>query len=514
MARKNKDINVKINLHYPYSDKFEYETFLDRINLDTERENDIKSGRGFAITSPQTIKKDIKDQDGIFSSRYGSGMQDVDPFASKYRCKCGMLKGVLYHGMKCDNCGTICKYVDDDMLIFGWIVIRKDYYIIHPNMYKSLEAFIGATRLEHILETEFHVDVNGKVTVGKSQKEVTFKKDEKFRGIGMLAFKDRFDEIMNFYLAKYPNKKQYYDDIYKYRDIVFTKSVPVFTTLLRPSKYDNASLKYEKTNEDYNLINKCIYKLNSAKLRIFVGDNGKNSKHILKLLTDTQRSFNAIYDELREILSHKKGELRSSIGGRYDFSARSVIAQGTDLKPYQVRLSYHCLCELLQQVIINILVRTYSITYADAYKKWYKAQIGYSQIVYDIINGLIKDSKEGLPVIINRNPTINYDSVLSMKCIGINKDFTMSIPLAILKKMGADFDGDTLNILYMYNKDFIEASDATISPKIMFISKNDGMCDPDLLPARDTIINANGMKSLCKYTEQEINDIKRLQLIE
>ena len=88
-------------------------------------------------------------------------------------------------------------------------------------------------------------------------------------------------------------------------------------------------------------------------------------------------------------------------------------------------------------------MRTYSITYADAYKKWYKAQIQFSQIVYDIIDGLIKDSEEGLPVIINRNPTINYGSVLSMKCIGINKDFTMSIPLAILKKMGADFDGDT-----------------------------------------------------------------------
>ena len=158
MARKNKDINVKINLHYPYSDKFEYETFLDRINLDTERENDIKSGRGFAITSPQTIKKDIKDQDGIFSSRYGSGMQDVDPFASKYRCKCGMLKGVLYHGMKCDNCGTICKYVDDDMLIFGWIVIRKDYYIIQKHFPYCLHYKYFHKRNPHFLLSIFHLE--------------------------------------------------------------------------------------------------------------------------------------------------------------------------------------------------------------------------------------------------------------------------------------------------------------------------------------------------------------------
>ena len=66
----------------------------------------------------------------------------------------------------------------------------------------------------------------------------------------------------------------------------------------------------------------------------------------------------------------------------------------------QVRLPYHGLCELLQQVIINILVRTYNFSYADAYKKWYKAQIGFDQIVYDIIDGHIKESTEGQPVLI------------------------------------------------------------------------------------------------------------------
>ena len=74
--------------------------------------------------------------------------------------------------------------------------------------------------------------------------------------------------------------------------------------------------------------------------------------------------------------------------------------------PDQVRLPYHGLCELLQQVIINILVRTYNFSYADAYKKWYKAQIGFDQIVYDIIDGLIKDSDGGIPVLINVSPYI------------------------------------------------------------------------------------------------------------
>ena len=103
---------------------------------------------------------------------------------------------------------------------------------------------------------------------------------------------------------------------------------------------------------------------------------------------------------IERVVEGKKGDLRSSLGGRYSFSERSVIRQDVSLMPDQVKLPYHGLCELLQQVIINILVRTYNFSYADAYKKWYKAQIGFDQIIYDIIDGLIKDSDGGLPVLI------------------------------------------------------------------------------------------------------------------
>lgn len=105
--------------------------------------------------------------------------------------------------------------------------------------------------------------------------------------------------------------------------------------------------------------------------------------------------------------------------GRYAFSERSVIKQDVYLMPDQVKLPYHGLCELLQQVIINILVRTYNFSYADAYKKWYKAQIGFDQIVYDIIDGLIKDSDGGIPVLINRNPLQlgrYYSNIVVLSC--------------------------------------------------------------------------------------------------
>ena len=121
-----------------------------------------------------------------------------------------------------------------------------------------------------------------------------------------------FDEIMDFYLSIYPQKKNYYDDIMRHKDIVFTQSIPVFTTLLRPTKLDNAgSLKYEKTNENYNLLAHLVYQANNDKL---VPDRQKKNKY--EVLYDIQVEFNALYTELKEILEGKKGDLRSSIGGR------------------------------------------------------------------------------------------------------------------------------------------------------------------------------------------------------
>ena len=161
------------------------------------------------------------------------------------------------------------------------------------------------------------------------------------------------------------------------------------------------------------------------------------------------------------------------------------------------------------------MVKTYNFSYAEAYKKWYKAQVtGNDQVVYDIIDGLIKDNpRGGIPFLINRNPTIAYGGILYCKCIGINMDYTMSISLLILKLLAADFDGDTLNILFLLNQEFITMAEEILSARQMFISRNDGMCNGDLIHSRDTIINANAMKNLYEYTQEEIDAIRALQSV-
>lgn len=88
------------------------------------------------------------------------------------------------------------------------------------------------------------------------------------------------------------------------------------------------------------------------------------------------------------------------------FNTLAVIRQDASLRCDQVLLPYACLVKCLQQQITNILVRNYNISPNDAYGIWYRALAKKDERVAEIINTLIHAQPEGLPVLINRNPTI------------------------------------------------------------------------------------------------------------
>jgi DNA-directed RNA polymerase beta' subunit len=110
--------------------------------------------------------------------------------------------------------------------------------------------------------------------------------------------------------------------------------------------------------------------------------------------------------EIMNILTGKKGQLRMLVGGRFNFSCRAVIRQDATLRVDQVKLPYVELVKCLQQQIINILIRSYNINPSDAYDKWSRAIAKKDERIAEIIDSIIHANPEGLPVIINRNPTI------------------------------------------------------------------------------------------------------------
>lgn len=97
--------------------------------------------------------------------------------------------------------------------------------------------------------------------------------------------------------------------------------------------------------------------------------------------------------------------------GRYNFTARSVIAPDPTKRIDEVSLSYQCLCGLLQQRIINILHKSYSMRYNDAYKLLMESTAVPNKIIVQIIDGIIKSTERGIPVLINRNPTLQLGGI-------------------------------------------------------------------------------------------------------
>jgi hypothetical protein len=294
--------SLKFNVTYPFSDEFDFETYIERINFDKDRVRKIKTGKAFIIDKPQGIKKDIKYKTGIFDKRYGSNsISDVDSFSTPFRCECGNLTGSIRKGEICPICKRPVKYVGEDILKNAYLVLNDNYWVIHPNLYRSLEAFIGVTRLSNIIEPEVNIGLDGMIV--KKKKKVV-KKDEIFAGIGILEFKERFEEVMNYYLKKYPHKKMYYDDIMDmYRKgYVFTHTISIYNSILRPCSVDDGTLKYEACNDQFNLMANLVYACNDDKLHIH-----RKKKNKLTLLYDIQTNLNDVYLEIKNILSKKKG---------------------------------------------------------------------------------------------------------------------------------------------------------------------------------------------------------------
>ena len=75
---------IQVNTRYSENSLFDYSTKLERVNLDQTRRHDVLNGDGFIVTSRKNIKEDVKDPNGIFSVKYGPGLQDVYAFGNRY----------------------------------------------------------------------------------------------------------------------------------------------------------------------------------------------------------------------------------------------------------------------------------------------------------------------------------------------------------------------------------------------------------------------------------------------
>jgi len=470
---------------------------LKKLNWDEECRKDLISGLGFRVTEPAFKKSVIKTLEGnkevkrvkeekamygIHSPLFATDYEDEDAFTERYTCKCKELKGRVYEDEICPICNTKVKFRDVDLRITGWIIL-DNHKIIQPIFYRMLKSIIGEKQFVEILEYNKDITEDGQIKNKVSKNP--------FMGIGMIEFRERFYEIMNYYKERKKNKLDLIEEVMREKEKVFTSCIPVFSSVLRPILFKGESFLYNPIDKKYTPIYSLVCSLNAYNAAY---DKKSKKKRIDEptMLFSLQKKLMKLWDLIFAQLNQKDGHIKDQLlGGRLNFSARNVIIPDPTLKPDEIKLGYLAFLELYKYEIIAHLVKMNDISENAAYEQWYKATINFNPKIYEVMKYILK--KKNPCVLINRNPTINYGSILFMKVVDIKtdykNDFTMSLPIQILPVLNADFDGDTLNIISLKTKELKKAYDKAFNPrKNLPISRNDGLFNDEFNLLKDQLI--------------------------
>lgn len=412
------------------------EVRLIKLDWDKECEKDFITNKGFEIIEPAFKGKEGKEEKslyGIHSPLFATDWEDEDAFSERYSCKCREMKGRVYEGEICPICRTKVVFRDVDLKITGWIILHN-HCVIQPIFYKMLKSIIGDKAFSEIIEPEKDMTRDGQIVRkgGKNQ----------FKGIGLIEFRDRFDEIMDYYRDKKKNKRELINEVMREKEKVFTHCIPVYSSVLRPVSFKGETYFYNRIDRKYNAIFSLSRLLNNTSLIALKKKKNKKFKSDEStILVNVQKKLMELWELIFEQINQKEGHIKEQIlGGRINFSARNVIIPDPELRADEIRLGYLAFLELYKYEIIAHLVKINDISENEAFEQWYRATINYNPKIYKIMMYLVKKRKPR--VIINRNPTINYGSMLLMKVVDIKNeykdDYTMSLPIQILRVLNAD----------------------------------------------------------------------------
>lgn len=467
---------------------------IEKRNWDQECEISLITKRGFIIDQAPYKKsgpgkEKVKNIRGIHSQLYGTDWEDEDAFAERYRCACSHLKGKRYEGMECTYCNQVVSYRDADIEVMGWMIL-KHHKIIQPLYYRMLNEAVStkAIPFRDIIESAYTIDTDGNIV--KKERAVT----NDFVGIGTMGLYKRFDEFIDYYIVARPTQAKYLEGLRKDKDKIFASCIPVYSSLLRPSSSTEESYFTYTSNKIYRPMQSKVKLLNrieeDSAYHAFKSEHQILTTH--NALSSLQQKIMELWQDTYSLIDGKHGHLRGEIaGGRLNFTARNVIIPDKSLRADEVRMGYTTFLELYRYQIISILKSISRITYVQAAQEWEHGTRVFSPKIYSIINHLI--TKNNIGVVVNRNPTINFESVTYLRIIevrkAIDKDYTLSLPLMILNGMNADFDGDEVNVHAVMLEDLHKGFDNIYNPRKSFmISRDNGLVNTNTDLIKDQAI--------------------------
>ena len=438
----------------------------------------IRSWSYGEVTKPETINyRTLKpEKDGLFCERIFGPTKD-------WECACGKYKRVRSSGKVCERCGVevTTKRVRRERM--GHIELAAPvshiwYFRATPSR-MGLLLDLSSKLLERVLYFGSYIVVDpGNTTLEKKAilshaeyMDAYEKWGNEFRAdMGAEAIKELLEEIDLDALSASLKEEllvasgQKKTRIVKRLEVVeaFRKSgnrpewmileaLPVLPPEIRPMvQLDGGRYATSDINELYRRV---IYRNNRLKkmiemrmpaiivrnekrmLQEFVDaliDNGRRGKPVMG-------ASNRPYKSLSEILRGKQGRFRQNLlGKRVDYSGRSVIVVGPELRIYQCGLPKEMALELFSPFVQKRLIETQkAISVKDAKKKIQRSHPD----VWDALEYVIREH----PVLLNRAPTLHRLSIQAFEPVLVEGRAIKLHPL-VCAAFNADFDGDQMPV--------------------------------------------------------------------
>ncbi|MBO4573525.1 MAG: DNA-directed RNA polymerase subunit beta' [Clostridia bacterium] len=458
---------------------FELNNF-DAIQIGVASPEKIRSWSYGEVTKPETInyRTQKPERDGLFCERIFGPTKD-------WECHCGKYKRSRYQGVICDKCGVEVTRAKVRRERMGHIELAAP--VSHIWYFRGVPSRIGIILDMAPRNLEAVLYFASFVVLDPGETELTYKQvlnDKEYReaeerfgknsfkvGMGAEAIKellmavdlDKEAEEINKVIAT-TNSAQKRAKAVKRIDIIeaFRKSgnrpewmildvIPVIPPELRPMvALEGGRFATSDLNDLYRRVinrnNRLKKMLEYGAPDIIVRNEKRMLQEAVDALIDNGRRGKAVSGagnrDLRSLsgmLKGKQGRFRQNLlGKRVDYSGRSVIVVGPELKIYQCGLPKEMAIELFKPFVIKKLIEN---GYCQNVKSAKRMVERMKPVVWDILEGVIKDH----PVLLNRAPTLHRLSIQAFEPVLIEGRAIKLHPM-VCGAFNADFDGDQMAV--------------------------------------------------------------------
>ena len=452
---------------------------FDAIRIGLASPEKIREWSRGEVKKPETINyRTLKpEKDGLFCERIFGPSKD-------WECHCGKYKKIRYKGVICDRCGVEVTKSNVRRERMGHIELAAP--VSHIWYFKGIPSRMGLIldlsprTLEKVLYFASYIVLDAgdtelqykQVLSEKEYQDMREKYGSRFRvGMGAESVKELLQAIdlekesaeLKAGLKEASGQKR--ARIIKRLEVVeaFRESgnkpewmildaVPVIPPDLRPMvQLDGGRFATSDLNDLYRRIinrnNRLTRLLELGAPDIIVRNEKRMLQEAVDALIDNGRRGrpvtgpgNRALKSLSDMLKGKSGRFRQNLlGKRVDYSGRSVIVVGPELKIYQCGLPKEMAIELFKPFVMKELVQNGTAHNIKSAKKMVERQV--QPEVWDVLEDVIKEH----PVMLNRAPTLHRLGIQAFEPILVEGKAIKLHPL-VCTAFNADFDGDQMAV--------------------------------------------------------------------